>query len=327
MRLNYTIELSMTLDSERFYQLLDRVHSKSEYDDSDKYVDQTLVPKGILVTYRDSTYKKKIRLNVNLNLLLDADEPCQDNSQKLIRKLEKHIGSYFGSACALDDFDLSKMSLTTDINVGRKKAGDYIQVLKRIGRVKGFSPLRDDEISEDIGFFLTGNSNGLAFRIYDLERHLKNQLDESDYGRKHLKEMIGKSEGLLRADVRLVKASAIRALTSELVTSDQISDLCGKGQKIFLDIFLWVVPFGHFYKKEQAVKIICAEVKDPKIRRRMLNLITLVPEKKSLLLAQKALNYRRLDKVMEEFRDIELSPVTISKRHDINKLDNLYKFM
>jgi hypothetical protein len=59
----------------------------------------------------------------------------------------------------------------------------------------------------------------------------------------------------------------------------------------------------------------------------MLRLVDLIPEKKSLLLAQKALNYRRIDKVMEEFFRIEVTPITISKRHDIKKLDNLYEFM
>ena len=59
----------------------------------------------------------------------------------------------------------------------------------------------------------------------------------------------------------------------------------------------------------------------------MLRLLDLMPEKKSLLLAQKALNYRRIDKVMKAFFDIEVAPVTISKRHDIKKLDNLYEYM
>jgi hypothetical protein len=33
----------------------------------------------------------------------------------------------------------------------------------------------------------------------------------------------------------------------------------------------------------------------------MLRLVELIPDKKSLLLAQKALNYRRIDKVMNAF--------------------------
>jgi hypothetical protein len=59
----------------------------------------------------------------------------------------------------------------------------------------------------------------------------------------------------------------------------------------------------------------------------MLRLIELVPEKKSLVLAQKALNYRRVDRVMDMFRAIDLSPVTISKRHEVKMLDSLYRYM
>jgi len=59
----------------------------------------------------------------------------------------------------------------------------------------------------------------------------------------------------------------------------------------------------------------------------MLRLVGLLPDKKSLLLAQKALNYRRIDKVMKAFFDIEVVPVTISKRHEIKKLENLYNYL
>jgi len=55
--------------------------------------------------------------------------------------------------------------------------------------------------------------------------------------------------------------------------------------------------------------------------------VGLIPEKKSLLLAQKALNCRRIDKVMKAFFDIEVAPVTISKRHGIKKLHNLYNYL
>jgi len=88
-----------------------------------------------------------------------------------------------------------------------------------------------------------------------------------------------------------------------------------------------IIPFGKFYKKNKAEEIIRAKVKDATIRRKMLWLVGLVPEKKSLLLAQKSLNYRRIDKVMKAFFDIEVAPITISKRHGIKKLDNLYNYL
>ena len=59
----------------------------------------------------------------------------------------------------------------------------------------------------------------------------------------------------------------------------------------------------------------------------MIRLIELIPEKKSLLLAQKALSDRNIDTVMEKFADIEVSPVTISKRADEKHLQNLIKYI
>ena len=54
----------------------------------------------------------------------------------------------------------------------------------------------------------------------------------------------------------------------------------------------------------------------------MLKLIDLIPEKKSLLLAQKALNSRKVYDVMEGFAKIGVSPVTISKRCSTINLPN-----
>lgn len=58
----------------------------------------------------------------------------------------------------------------------------------------------------------------------------------------------------------------------------------------------------------------------------MLRLLALVPEKKSLHLAQKAMNCRDVEKVMETYTKVNLSPVTISKRHEVKHLDNLYSY-
>lgn len=56
----------------------------------------------------------------------------------------------------------------------------------------------------------------------------------------------------------------------------------------------------------------------------MLRFLVLIPEKKSLRLAQKTMGCRNVDKVMDAFAKVNLSPVTLSKRHDVKRLDNLY---
>lgn len=59
----------------------------------------------------------------------------------------------------------------------------------------------------------------------------------------------------------------------------------------------------------------------------MIRLIALVPEKKSLWLAQKAMGSRDRDEIMEEFAKINLAPVTISKRCDVKHIKSLYTYM
>ncbi len=88
-----------------------------------------------------------------------------------------------------------------------------------------------------------------------------------------------------------------------------------------------IIPFGAFYKKAEAVEIVRKRVKDSTLKRKMLYLLQLIPEKKSLLLAQKTLNYRKIEEVMDEFASLDLACVTLSKRHDIKHLENLYSYL
>jgi hypothetical protein len=86
-----------------------------------------------------------VQLTVNTNTVLGDEEPNLDNADELIRKLEKRISGYFNSKYTLDDFSLTGMCLVADIDVhSRKKAADYIKVLQRVGKVKGFSPVREN---------------------------------------------------------------------------------------------------------------------------------------------------------------------------------------
>lgn len=327
MYINKVFELTMMLDNEKFHKVIDKIISREEYleETEDGYIDQSLGSKGITVVYRDSQYKKKIKLFVNLGLMVDCGTPDPD---KLIRKLVKRISEYFGYKYQLDDFDLSGMFLSTDIDVGdRDDVSAYLKVLKRIGKVKGFSPSGYDCFSEDDSFCLDGNSNGIEFLIYDLEKTLKGQLRDTDTNRKRLKSMIRDSEGILHVEVRLRKPKAIRAYTKTTNISSQIMELSGNARDIFLDTFIRIIPFGDFHKKDKAVEIISEKVEDNRLKRKMLRLLELIPEKKSLYLAQKSLNCRNIEKVMDAFAKINVSPITINKRQDVKYLKCIYDYL
>ena len=324
MFLQVTSHLTLILESEKFTKLFDEVYSSLEYVDENKYADYALASKGIITLYYDNQYKKKIKLIVNPYRLLGTDKP---NPEKLIRKIDKRIDRYFNSKYKLDDFDLSGLNIITDIDVhSQSNVVDYMKVLQRIGKVKGFSPSKDNWLDDDISLCYNGNSNGIEFMLYDLEAMLNEHARDPHFSVAQ-KSTPEDCDGLLRAEVKLTKPKAIRGYTNKSSISKQIADLYDNKQQIFLDTFMRVVPFGNFYKKNKAEEIIRAKIEDATIGRKMLWLIGLVPEKKSLLLAQKALNYRRIDKVMKAFFDIEVAPITISKRHGIKKLDNLYNYL
>lgn len=327
MYINQIFELSMVLDNKRFYQVFKHVYNKNGYMEKkeDEYIDKSLEEKGITVVYRDSQYKKKIKLFVNIGRLLNG---CEFDPNKVARKLNKRIGEYFDFKYKLDDFILSGMRLVTDTNVGsHENVQAYLKVFRRISRVKGFSPV-SYECFEDVDCFcLDGNSSGVEFMIYDLVGSYRKQLKEGDTGRKRFKELIKESEGILRTEVRLAKTKAVRVYAGEKDIFRQIINLSEKRKDIFLEIFVRIIPFGDFYKKGKAEEIIWREIKDARLRRRMPRLVELIPEKKSLYLAQKAMECRNMEKVVEAFAKINLSPVTIGKRHGVKYLKNVYAYI
>lgn len=327
MYINQIFELSMVLGNDKFQKVLSRACSKTDYLDKNgkEYIDQSLESKGIAVIYRDSQYKKKIKLIVNSRLISDCDSPDPD---KIVRKLEKRIREYFDHKYQIEDFTLPGMILSADIDVyDRENVSAYLKVLQRIGKVKGFSPA-SYECFDDIGSFcLEGNSNAIEFLMYDLESYVARRYREAKADKKKLKWMIKESEGILRAEVRLTKPKAICDYTDAAEVSQQIVKLSEKCKDIFMDVFTRIIPYGTFYKKDKAIEIIRKEIEDSALRRKMLRLVALIPEKKSLYLAQKAMDCRNMEKVMRAFAKIKVSPVTLSKRQDEKWLKNVYEYL
>lgn len=324
MNINQTFELNMTLDTEHFQRVFTRACEKGDLKElDDEYIDVSLAEKGITVVFRDSQYKKRVRVLINAGIIVDNPS----NADKLLRKMDKRIGGYFDNKYTTNDFTLAGVNLVLDINVGsRANVSNYVKVLRRVGRVKGFSPVSYECFEDKTSFCLSGKSNDIDFLLYDLERAVMGQLRSADAGRKELQSASERTKGVLRAAVKLTKPKAIREYTDAADVSGQIVELIKNSADIFVEIFARVVPFGDFHKKDTAMEIIHRGVTDSIMRRKMLRLLALIPEKKSLHLAQKAMNCRDVEKVMEAFSQIHLSPVTISKRHDVKHLDNLYAY-
>ena len=327
MHINHIFELSMVLDGEKFHKVFDKVrdHTESLEKIGDEYIDHALDSKGITVIYRNSQYRKKIKILVNSGA---SSKWSIADPEKFIRKLDKRIREYFGFKYKLNDFNLSGMTVVADINVGNSKMiTEYLKVLKRIGRVKGFSVVGYDCFDNNMSFCMEGNSNSIDFLLYDLKGTLVNQLRQAGIKRKELKSVVEGSEGVLRSEVRLTKPKAIRAYAKAYDIAGQIAELSEKSKDVFLETVTRIVPFGDFYKKDEAVEIIQRDMKDGVMRRKMLRLLVLIPEKKSLYLAQKVMDCRNIEEVMDSFAEINVSPLTISKRHDMKHLKNIYGYL
>jgi len=332
----HTLELALYSDSSEFNELLDNAydnnHSIKKSDNM--YSDYTLSKHGIYITYHKDTYRKKIKLIVNPSKVLGCDglklwKPKKDNVLKLIRKLNKYINDYFDSKYRLEDFKLRRVDFTVNMDIiSRKAVLSYIVFLHNIGRAKGFSYKYEygTKIKKDRSFDLIGNTNDIEFSIYDKEAELKDREKKSK--RIHVEYNPEDAAGILRAEVRLVKPKALRRYTDETDTAKQIMDLSFKCKEIFLDTFVEIIPPGDYYKMKKAKELVEEGIHNKKLREKMLKLLKLVPNKKSLYLALKELNYRNIRHLMETFAYINVSPVTISKRHNVKPpLKSLYSYL
>lgn len=323
----HTFELTLIISTDNFYKWKNKAFENAEgkyrvyYLKKDVICDDALKNKGVKIEYHDNIFKKKIKFIVNPTKLLGGNDikklwkPNNSNISELLRKLKIYVKDYFDSKYKLGDFKLTRIDFTVNINVGdRKSVSAYIKVLHNIGKVKGFGAKYDKndvEIDTDLSFDLKGNSNDVEFTAYDKEAVSKQE----------------EAKGILRVEVRLKKQKAIGKYTDETVASKQIKSLAANSRDIFLDTFTHIVPCGNYYKKKEAVKLIEDNISKQKHREKMLRLIELVPKKKSLYLAQKEMNDRNIDKIMEIFAEINVSPVTISKRQKISSLKNLYSYL
>lgn len=332
----HTFELSINLSQVKYDALRSLAYVKSEgshrifkTDNKSDYctvhVDEALSSCGIKVEYHDNFSRYRIKFIVNPSKVLGGDDvpklwkPTDRNIKVLIRTLKAHIKDYFESEYMLNDFSLTRIDFTANVDVGnRENVSNYIKVLYNLGRVKGFAPKykkSDKRIDRTLSFDLKGKSRNIEFSAYDKEAQSKKKA----------------AKGILRIEIRLMKVE----VKNESDIAKQIKQLSKRSKEIFMNFFQMVVPRGDYYcRKQVAILIednIAKIVTDKRARENMLGkmneLLELIPIKKSLYLAQKAMNYRHIDRVMETFAELNVSPVTLSKNMKMKHLKSLYSYM
>ena len=342
----HTFELTLETNAKNFNYLLSSAYKMAKKDkhrlghstrhtSNDVRVDDALASKGIMVEYHNHEFRKTIRLRVNPSEVLGGSDlklwkPSTHNVEELIEKLNEHIDDYFNSNYTLDDLILSRAELTANLDVGKKNVPAYINLMHKIGRVKGFSAKYGKPdyaiggIKKEHSFDLESKTNGIAFTLYDKAADLR------DKGKK---EKAKKAEGILRAEVRLKKRKAVQAAMREfdnpdyLTTEEQIALVSKNCRQIFLDTFAAIVPYGDFYKLKEAEQLI--NISDLKTKRKdkMMKVLKLVPRKKSLYLAFKEAKVRDKYEMLRWFAQLNVSPITISKREGLKHLKNLYDYL
>ena len=326
MLLNQVFEFSMVLNEKKFHELLSKATVHSWDEESQEYTDCSFVDKGILIKYRDTQYKKKVSLTYNMNWKR-MNELTDIN--KVVNNFDKMVRGYFKNKYSLQDFRLSGVVLVADVKMDQRCLVDeYLKVIRRIGKVKNFEVSEVEHIDKSQCFCLKGKSNGIQFMAYSLETVINEHFKKLKEDEKKIKTVVKDAKGIIRFEVRLDKSKAINSYIEATDTKGSIKELLVEQQNVFMGIIKQIIPYGDFYKKDKIMEILHNEVHDKVLRRKMMRLVTLIPEKKSLHVAQKSMFCKRdMNQIMEAFAEINLSPVTIGKRQDMKHLDNIYFYM
>lgn len=342
----HTLELTLSTNSKEFNNLLSRAYKMAKqykhrvghstrHTSTDVRVDDYLASYGITVEYHNCKYQKMIKFRINPSEVLGGNDlelwkPNKRNIKTLIKLLNNHISYYFASRYELNDLILSRIEFTANLNVGEDNVSAYINLMHKMGKVKNFSTKykKSDYILNGIqknhSFDLKGNTNGIEFTLYD---------KKADLEKKGKEKKAKKAKGILRIEVRLKKRKAIETAISDysdkddMSTESQIKLMSQKSREIFLNSFVAIVPYGNFYQLKEAEELVSASNLKKNQKSKMLRLLRLIPEKKSLYLALKELNIRNPSDVLKWFAKLNISPVTISKREKISFLKNLYTYL
>lgn len=342
----HTLELTLSTNSKEFNDLLSRAYKMAKqykhrvgystrHTSTDVRVDDFLASYGITVEYHNCNYQKMIKFRINPSEVLGGNdlelwEPNKDNIKTLIKLLNTHISYYFDSRYELDDLILSRVEFTANLNVGADNVSTYIKLMHKIGKVKNFSAKYKKSdytlnvIQKKHSFDLKGNTNGIEFTIYD---------KKADLDKKGKEKKAKKAKGILRVEVRLKKRKAIEKAISnysnkdDLSTENQIKLVSQKSSEIFMNNFVAIIPYGNFYQLKDAEDLVKSSNLKKHQKNKMLCLLRLIPEKKSIYLALKELNIRNPDNVIKWFAKLNVSPITISKREKISFIENIYDYL
>lgn len=341
----HTFELTMETNQKNFKYLLScafqkakkhhRVGRSTKFTSSDVRIDDALASKGITIEYHNYEFRKMIKLCINPSIVLGGDDlkiwkPSINHIDELLELLNNHIDEYFDSNYEINDFLLTRIDFTANLDVGKKNVPAYIQLMHKLGKVKKFSAkysksdYSSGKIDKATSFDLKGKTNGIEFSVYDKEADLrsKGKLDKAK-----------KALGILRVEIRLEKKKAVHEALSNftddnnLTTEEQFALLALNSKAIFLTWLVQILPYGNFFSLKDAQHLVKNSHFKQKRKEKMLKLLELIPKKKSLYHALKELNLRNSNDILLWFAELNVSPITISKRQKGDFFKNLYDYL
>lgn len=255
--------------------------------------------------------RRLIDKNKRIEITYEEDlKAIQEEFDKIINKISDKLPKFLGWTIQRVDYC---------VNIKTEYVRDYINLFQRADRPsKYFKELYDDKKhrrgQKEGSFYLS--SNGVNINFYDKNNErLNNNILDKD------------SINILRLEIQCKKSKTDNIKSRRQFATKNLyyffkEDLSRETISYY---YKRTVGSGDYYKLNNAIKMIKSSDNSIDMQNKMITILREVNKKRSVFIARQESIYNRnnFNKYLKKIRELNINPVTIPERWQIDKLENL----
>lgn len=320
-----------------FDKMLKRLYSMSKgrfpiFQSNNEWYAEMFKGRGIRIIMRRTKIGGYFIVIISLNDLLGNDDKLSLIDpmylQKSISTADEMLTAELGDEYSINHLELSRVDYCINVDVGSSaNVSAYIMQLYRSDMKKGYKiiGLENPDFDSNKGFTAKNHTAGTEISFYDKQK----QLEQRKY------ECSEQAAGILRIELRLSRRKTVLEHTPGCSDNKERIEYCMcRSREEILTIVRQLVPDGDYYTMKKAQKIITKSVADKKLRERMITMLQLTKKlgsirlaKKEMLQAYPKMKHEYFNRMMEEFRGIEVNVITLGKSLNIRRLPSLFRYL
>lgn len=287
--------------------------------------------RGIRVTLKKTKISGCYEFVLSLNDLLGTDDKSRliepVKLQEALDIADRMLVGEFGEGYSIDELELYRVDQCINVKVDNDdNVREYISLMYRSEMKKSYCILADDSPDFDISRSCTvrNKTEGLEVSFYDKKEELEQRNEVSE-----------QAEGILRVELRILKRKPLELQTPECMTNrDRVAHCMNASRNSILNMAHKLMLNADYYPYKKA----CARVKkliaSKKLRKRMLDMLRLTKEERSVRKAKERLlklhpkiRHEYFNNMIAQFEHIGVNVVTLDDDSEMKLLPSLFKYM